>query len=522
MLLRSDLLRPPPSGSRVDPLVQGLYLPMTFSLPRFRLASRSLPSAVLFLGLGLLAVSTPLRANPMVPTLVVDAITGEVIESNQATRPWHPASTTKLMTAYVALRAVKTGAISLETPMVVSPLASKQRPSKIGVKPGQEITLENALKILMVKSANDIAVVVAEGVGGTVENFARMMNQEARRIGMRESNWTNPHGWEDARQFTSARDLAMLSRALLTEFPEAGDLWGIGAVKLGNKVFNNTNGLMGRYSGAMGMKTGFICASGFNLVAAAQRNGRTLIAVVLGASNGADRSLKAAQLLDSGFASGGGWGGSTGRSLASLTSSIETAPPNRRSEICRRGAPPASETEDAGGSIVQEASDNPSRLVALQRAPSESMAVGLRSGNSIQLGPRMSFEPQIVYLGRKAGSTEVARRPGLPAQTQPAQATAFAPTPPPRQSGLPRANGQPLALPGAITAPGPVQRPTRAVASRPGAQAAIAPKARQQAPLTPKAKTDAKGKTKDQKKTAAAPSSQAARKLPPKTSPARP
>jgi D-alanyl-D-alanine carboxypeptidase len=456
------------------------------------------------MALGLTGLTSGALANFMVPTLVVDADTGDVIEANQATRPWYPASTTKLMTAYVALRAVKNGAIRFDTPIVVSALASKQRPSKIGVKPGQEVTLENALKFLMVKSANDIAVVVAEGVGGSVENFARMMNVESRRLGMRESNWTNPHGWEDARQYTSARDLAILARALLSEFPEASDLWGIGALKLGQRVFNNTNGLVGRYSGAMGMKTGFICASGFNLVGAAQRNGRTLIAIVLGASNGADRTLKAAQLLDAGFNAGGGWGrATTGRSLEGLTASVETTAPNRRAEICRKGAAPASETEDLGALVASPFSgDNPSSMVAMQRAPSESMAVGLRSGNSITLGPRASFEPLVVYLGKKPGSTEIARRPGVPAGTpERAQATAFAP------QGQ-RASGQPLALPGAITAP-----------PRAGAQAAIAPRDRKVTPATqrteqkklpaPKAKAS---KKKEPPKAAGA----SAKKQPPK------
>ncbi len=473
-----------------------------FSVPRFV----RLGLAPAFIAFGLMSGAAQAQ-NPLVPTLVVDADTGEVIEANNATRPWYPASTTKLMTAYVALRAVKTGAITLDTPIVVSPLASKQRPSKIGVKPGQEVTLDNALKFLMVKSANDIAVVVAEGVGGTVENFAAMMNREAQRIGMRESNWTNPHGWEDARQYSSARDLAILARALLTEFPEHGDLWGIGALKLGNRIYNNTNGLMGRYSGAMGMKTGFICASGFNLVGAAQRNGRTLIAVVLGASNGADRTLKAAQLLDSGFNAGRGWGATTnGRTLETLTTSFETTAPNRRNDICRKGAPPASEAEDTGAAIVQAYSDNPSALVMMQRAPSESMAVGLRAGNSIQLGPRASFEPLPVYLGRAPGSTAVARRPGLPAERQ--QATAFAAQPA-------RASGAPMALPGAITAPG---RLNAGAPPRPGAQAAISPANRRPAAtVTPAAdakKKVAPAKAKANPKTNAKAD---AKKQPPKT-----
>ncbi len=208
--------------------------------------------AVLFCGMTL----APVRADPMVPTVVVDAATGEVISAEEATRPWFPASTTKLMTAYVALRAVRNGLIKLETPIIASAAAAKQPPSKIGIKPGQEITLENALKLLMVKSANDISTVVAEGIGGSTAGFSRMMNQEAARLGMRESHFVNPHGLHAENHVSSARDMALLARALLLEFPEYRDLWSIGAVQLGQRKYSNTNGLIGRYPGAMGMKTG--------------------------------------------------------------------------------------------------------------------------------------------------------------------------------------------------------------------------------------------------------------------------
>ena len=397
--------------------------------------------------LATLTATSVARADSMVPTVIADVETGEVLHAEQATRPWHPASTTKLMTAYTALRAVRDGTLKMDTPLVVSKLAAGQRPSKIGVRPGQEVTLENALMMMLVKSANDIAVVVAEGVGGSVPNFADMMNREARRIGMRESHFVNPHGWEDARQVTSARDLAMLARALLLEFPEYSDLWHLGAVKLGNRTYANTNGLIGRYSGAIGMKTGFICASGFNLVGAARRDGRTLVAVVLGATTGADRTLKAAQLLDQGFGVGGGFFGRSGqgRSLAGLTASVETSAPNRRADICRRGAPPASDADDGGGAITygNASGDNPSQMFFSGRAPGEAASVGQRIGNTIALGPRGPLTPIEVYLGRKPGSTEVARRPG----ELPRSASAFAATTPLQ------ARGAPLALPGALTQP---------------------------------------------------------------------
>lgn len=420
-------------------------------------------------GLALLGLSvTPLCADPMVPTVIVDADSGEVLHAEEATRPWFPASTTKLMTAYVALRSIRSGQIKPDTPIVVSTTAARQPPSKIGLKPGQEITLENALKIIMVKSANDVSTVIAEGVGGSVSGFSAMMNREATRLGMRESHFVNPHGLHSPEHVSSARDMAILARALIVEFPEYRDLWGIGAVQLGNRRYMNTNGLIGRYSGAMGMKTGFVCASGFNLVSAAERSGRTLIAVVFGATSGADRTLKAAQLLDQGF-SGGGFslfsgtrGG--GRTLHQLTASVERSAPNRRAEICGRRGPPASE-EDSGAALAftNDNPDRPSALIATGRTQ-ESFSVGQRVGNHIVLGQRAIFEPVVVHLGPRPGSTEIARRPG--AAPIPAQAFAAEPKR--------NATGNPLALQGRIVARGAPGRVRAATApARPAAAASL-------------------------------------------------
>ncbi len=293
----------------------------------------------------LLALTATGRAQSDGPYIVVDAATGAVLSQSNATLAWHPASTTKMMTAYVALRAVRAGRIGLETAIPASPLAARQPRVKVYIKPGQEITLDNALKVMMVKSANDIAYVVAEGVGGDVETFVGMMNAEARRLGMGDTRFTNPNGWHHPQQQTSARDLAVLTMAMMREFPEYAGYWGIGAVQLGPQLLNNTNGLIGRYEGATGFKTGFVCASGFNLVATATRGGRTVIAVVLGAYSGAERTVRAAQLLDSGFTS---WGGFS-TSLASLSPSGTTA-----RSICAevrafgRGAPLADDQETFG------------------------------------------------------------------------------------------------------------------------------------------------------------------------------
>jgi D-alanyl-D-alanine carboxypeptidase len=289
-----------------------------------RLSRQAAVTALILSAVGL-SVST----THATPYLVMDIDTGRVIASEQATDPWFPASVTKLMTAYVALKEVQDGRIALDTPLIVSRRASSTAPSKMGLRPGTQVTLDNALKMIMVKSANDMAVTIAEGVGGSVEAFAGMMNREAARLGMRESHFVNPHGLPDAKQKSSARDLAVLGSALLRDFPSQQDLWSIGAIQLGQRVMPNTNGLIGRYYGAAGMKTGFICSSGFNVVATATRNNRRLLVVVLGSSSATERTLKAAELLDQGFASSG----YTGSTLADLPQGYGF-PPDMRGEIC--------------------------------------------------------------------------------------------------------------------------------------------------------------------------------------------
>lgn len=235
------------------------------------------------------------------PALTMDAGSGAVLYEDHATQPWFPASLTKMMTTYVALQAVKDGRIGFDTPLVVSARAASMAPSKMGFSPGTEVTLGNALKMMMVKSANDLAVTVAEGVSGSVEAFADEMNATAARLGMVQSHFANPNGLPDPRHYSSARDLALLGRALYQNFPDQAELFSIGALSLDGQVIANHNNLLGRYPGVDGMKTGFTCAAGFNVVASASRGGKRLIVVVLGAPTVATRTAKAAALLDRGF-----------------------------------------------------------------------------------------------------------------------------------------------------------------------------------------------------------------------------
>ncbi len=280
--------------------------------------------------------------------LLIEADSGKVLHAENATYPWYPASVTKILTAYITLTAVKSGRLSLDSLIAFSPRAAAQAPSKIGFKPGTTVTIDNALKMLFVKSANDIAYVLAEGVGGSVEKFADEMNATSRRLGMTQSHWVNPNGLPADEQITSARDLAILARAMLKDFPEYEYYWHIPAIQLGKKVMRNTNSLIGRYPGADGMKTGFICASGFNLVATATRNNKKLIAVVLGSQSSAVRGAKTASLFERGFTSNGlAWLTPSLGTVDKLTP-IDASPPDMREEMCgkHRKRPAAEEADD--------------------------------------------------------------------------------------------------------------------------------------------------------------------------------
>ncbi len=237
------------------------------------------------------------------PKIVVDARTGKVIAHEDAFLKWYPASLTKLMTAYVTFKALKTGRLSLDTPVVMSKSAADQPASKMYFTPGTTMTMDNALKMMLVKSANDMAVAVAEAVGGTQEQFVAMMNAQAKALGMNSTQYINPHGLPGKGQFSTARDLALLTLRLKQDFPEYQSYFSLEGIDTGSKQYPNFNTLIGRFDGADGMKTGFICASGFNQIGSATRDGRTVISVVLGSDSLAGRADDTANLLQQGLSS---------------------------------------------------------------------------------------------------------------------------------------------------------------------------------------------------------------------------
>ncbi len=331
------------------------------------------------------------------PYLVVDADSGQVLIDNQGTAVWYPASLTKLMTVYVALDAVRNDRLTLDTPLIMSLRAARMAPSKMGFRPGTEVTLDNALKMLMVKSPNDVAVMVAEGVSGSVEAFAQEMNAAAQRLGLHESHFVNPNGLHDPNHVSSARDMALIARALLREFPDHADLFSIGALQLGRQYIPNHNGLLGRYPGADGMKTGFTCPAGFNVVASANHGGRRLIVVVLGYPTSRSRNQEAADLFDRGFAMSGGIG-----SLDALPSGSDVAPDTHTNVCLHRNAAALAAAEDAE-SAPSNAGDAGTAAAGRGATANNPLAALLAPAHTLLSNERPHFDPVPVYVGPAPG-----------------------------------------------------------------------------------------------------------------------
>jgi len=266
---------------------------------RMLAALRLIPLAAVASAL-FLSVAPVAEANPHI---LVDVSTGRVLEHEEAFRKWYPASLTKLMTVYTTFKAIQSGQVTLDTPVVMSKHSSAQPPAKMYFKPGQKLTLDNALKMMLVKSANDLAMAIAETVGGSEQGFVARMNTEAARLGMTSSHFINPNGLPGKGQYTTAHDLAVVAVALRRDFPQYAGYFSLEGFTNGAKEVPNINLLIGRFDGADGMKTGFICASGFNQIASATRNGRTLISVYLGTDSLAARADDSANLLEKGFTS---------------------------------------------------------------------------------------------------------------------------------------------------------------------------------------------------------------------------
>ncbi|GAA0869360.1 D-alanyl-D-alanine carboxypeptidase [Brevundimonas basaltis] len=262
-------------------------------------------SLMLIVALAVVPSTPPLVAqsseNTRYAAIVVDAETGEVLFARHADSRRYPASITKVMTLYLAFEALTEGKVKLDDVITVSSRAASQPPSKLGLAAGQTITLDDAMKATAVRSANDMAVVIAEHVAGSHDRFAARATLKARELGMTQTRYVNPNGLPDARQITTARDLAILARAVMRDYPQYYRYFGLHDWAYQGREYRNTNGLLRSQYGYDGMKTGYTNASGYNLAASAVRDGRRLITIVLGGRSTASRNSHVAELMDTGF-----------------------------------------------------------------------------------------------------------------------------------------------------------------------------------------------------------------------------
>ena len=247
------------------------------------------------------AAASSLYAVPKYAAMLINAGTGEVLYAHQADAPRYPASITKVLTLYLAFEQIARGQARLTDPITVSRHAASQAPSKLGLRPGATISLKDAIDIIATKSANDIAVAVAEHIGGSEAAFAAKMTATARRLGMSRSEFVNATGLPDSRQLTTARDIATLSRAVVRDFPQFYKVFSQVSVDYEGRTIANHNHLLTTLPGVDGIKTGFTSAAGFTLAASAAHDGVRLIAIVLGGPSRLARDGNVTNLLDTGF-----------------------------------------------------------------------------------------------------------------------------------------------------------------------------------------------------------------------------
>ncbi|WP_089793982.1 serine hydrolase [Halomonas korlensis] len=267
---------------------------------------------MLLFSLALLTTTQAQAGNPRYAGIVIDADSQEILYAENADKLRYPASLTKMMTLYLMFEALEERRVSLTQPLPVSSAAAAMPATKLWLKPGDSISVEKAIEVLVVRSANDVAVVVAEALGGNHANFARMMTDKARELGMQNTVFRNASGLPDAGQVTTARDMVVLSRRLMQDFPQYYPYFSHQSFTWRGKTHTGHNRLLKTYPGADGLKTGFIRASGFNVATSAVRDGRRLLTVVMGGFTAASRDEHTADLLNRSFvraslADGNGW-----------------------------------------------------------------------------------------------------------------------------------------------------------------------------------------------------------------------
>lgn len=359
----------------------------------------------------MLAFGFPATAEARYASIVIDFETGQILHQTNADTRNYPASLVKMMTLYLTFEALEAGNLALDQELPVSRRAAGMPPSRLGLKAGQSIEVQDAILALLTKSANDVAVVMAEALGTKETRFAKLMTKKARQLGMKRTSFRNASGLPNRHQLSTARDMATLARALIRDFPQYYELFSTSKFTYKGRTYRNHNKLLSRYEGADGLKTGYTRASGFNLAASAVRNGRRLIAVVFGGKTPRSRDRHISKLLDRGFVR-----------VASLgVDEAPALPPRKPKAVLANAVPDAAETPNTAemGSAGAAA---PKRVWGIQVGAyyryrlAENAAVKAAERLPDLLGKTDVFVPYIrgrrgrIYRARLVGLTEAGAR----------------------------------------------------------------------------------------------------------------
>lgn len=354
--------------------------------------------------------------------LIEDGHTGKILYARNETALRHPASLTKMMTLYLLFEALRSHRISMDTQMPVSAHAAAQKPTKLYLRPGQSISVETAIRAIVIRSANDVAVVIAEALGGTESHFAEMMTEKARQLGMKDTNYHNASGLPDPLQITTAADLALLARHLAYDFPQYFPYFSTTGFTYRGVYYPTHDNLIGRYQGADGIKTGYTGASGFNLASSVTRGGVNLIAIVMGGRTAVRRDLEMMHLLDTEFAQ---------IDLNPTLVARATVPWQNPQVAAATPNPPAANVLAAVTATPPPAQSDDEDAAEARRAPDESFAV------------IHAEAPELASADQPAPAANAPAVPPLPAPAPKAAAkpaprpvvVASVPTPKPRPQG---------------------------------------------------------------------------------------
>ena len=395
-------------------------LPPTRAFPRALRAARSLIAGAMAAGLAalvLVATAPQAAANPRYASVTMDVRTGEVLSSENPDKRLYPASLTKMMTLYLVFEAIENKQLRIDQSFVVSARAAAQPATKLGLRRGDMITLRQAIHAAAVRSANDAAVVLAEAVAGNEEAFAERMTAKARALGMTNTAFRNPHGLTAAGQHSSARDMAILGRRIHLDFPQYFPIFSREAVVWGGRRMPATNKLLTGYPGTDGLKTGYTVASGYNLVATAERDGRRVLVAVFGGTSARARDQRVMTLMDQGFAAMKGRtapaapavaAAPAARPAAGLAAGLAMAPPPRpKPTVAQRPAAVrmAAWQPPAGASVARVAAQNEEWAVQLGGFPTSGEAqnrIHLAEVMGV-LRPETEAAPRIVADARTGG-----------------------------------------------------------------------------------------------------------------------